>query len=65
MQIQYEFHLYVIHVLGKRIIKQGTNGLTRDLLGHMLVVNGSIPAYVILNKGAFEQNELLRKWVKG
>ena len=62
LELVYCFTLYLFHVSGRRMIKQGTDGLSRgdrstgSMLGH------PIWGYVPLNISAFQRSPLLEEW---
>jgi len=56
--------LHIIHVSGKRMIAQGTDGLSRGDHSTGVMTGQSIASFVPLHLGAFDRSPALLPWIK-
>ena len=56
--------LHVVHISGKRMIAQGTDGLSRGNFMEGVMAGKKMIDFVPLNKSAFERSEHLLTWFK-
>jgi hypothetical protein len=56
--------VHVIHVSGKRMIVQGTDGLSRGMLSEGVMGGDDMTSFVPLHKTALERSEGLLAWLK-
>jgi hypothetical protein len=54
----------MIHVAGTRMIRQGTDGLSRGLLNEGVMAGASMLSFVLLNEGVLERQPNVLKWVR-
>ncbi len=59
----YGMTIHVIHVLGKRMIAQGTDGCSRGSLMEGVMAGADMLTFVNLAPGAVERHPLLLDWV--
>ena len=65
LQMKQNMHLHVMHVAGKRMMAQGTDGLSRgDMLTGVFGGKGML-AYVPLHLSALERSASLASWLLG
>ena len=65
LQMKYYFDLFVIHVSGKRMIQQGTDGLSRGALRLATVERSSaVRLHVPLNQLTTQRSPKLVEWIK-
>jgi hypothetical protein len=63
LEMKYNIILHVVHVAGKRMIDQGTDGLSRADHSTRAVTGRDIRHWVPLNKGALERSPSLKGWL--
>jgi hypothetical protein len=64
LEMQGSIFLHIIWVAGKRMIAQGTDGLSRGDLGSGVMAGASMLDYVPINKSALERQPELTTWLK-
>ena len=63
-QMEYSFMVHVIHVSGKRMISQGTDGVSRGDLSQALSAVRPIREQIPINLSALERNPNLEDWLR-
>ena len=63
LEFKNDFILHVIHVSGKRMIEQGTDGLSRGDHSQGVMTGQPMINFVPLNKTAFQWSDALRRWI--
>ena len=63
-QMRYEFMTYVIHVSGNRMIRQGTDGVSRGDMSQALSVDKPIRELIPIDVSALDRCEGLTDWLK-
>jgi hypothetical protein len=56
--------IHIIHVAGKRMIVQGTDGLSRGVLSEGVMGGDDMSAFIPLHKNALERSEGLLTWLQ-
>jgi hypothetical protein len=64
LEMNGELFIQVVWVAGTRMIKQGTNGLSRGDLFNGILAGKNYLDYIPLDKGALEQSPELEGWLK-
>jgi len=64
LEMRHGMHLHVIHVAGKRMIAQGTDGCSRGSLLEGVMAGRDMLSYVDLDKSAFERFPPLLDWLR-
>ena len=64
LEFKNDFILHVIHVSGKRMIEQGTDGLSRGDHSQGVMLGKPMIDFVPLNLLAFDQSPSLKLWLK-
>ena len=64
MEMNFNIIIRMIHVSGKRMIKQGTDGLSRGDHGEGVMRGTPMIEFVPLGKSAFDRAPSLRGWMK-
>jgi hypothetical protein len=63
LQMRHDLHLHVIHVAGKRMIAQGTDGLSRGNMNEGVFGNQGMMEYVPLHLSALDRSPGLLAWI--
>lgn len=64
LEMLHQARFHVIHVAGKRMIEQGTDGLSRGCLNDGVMRDGDMLAFVPLREAAFERSGTLVAWLQ-
>jgi hypothetical protein len=64
MEMNYNMILHVVHVAGKRMIDQGTDGLSRADHSTGAVTGRDIRNWVPLNRGALARSSGMKSWIE-
>jgi hypothetical protein len=64
LEMTYGMTIHVIHILGKRMIVQGTDGYSHGSLMEGVMARGDMLTFVDLAHGAVDQHPPLLKWVR-
>jgi hypothetical protein len=64
LEAHYGFKLLVIHVSGKRMQAQGTDGVSRGQLSEGVMNGEPMMSYVPLHESALERSPILKDWLK-
>jgi hypothetical protein len=64
MEMLYLTRVHIIHVAGKRMIEQGTDGLSRGCLTDGVMVGKDMTSFVPLHQGAIERSRELLPWLQ-
>ena len=64
LQVEYQVIIHLIHVSGKRMIAQGTDGCSRGVLLEGVMAGKDMLSYIDLDKTAFQRHPLLLDWVR-
>ena len=64
LQQKYNFVLHVVHVSGKRMIAQGTDGLSRGDKGTGSMAGRSVASFLPLGENALDRSPALKEWAK-
>ena len=62
-QMEHGFMVHVIHVSGARMIRQGTDGVSRGELGQALKLDKPIREFIPINISALDRTDRLRPWL--
>ena len=63
LEMRFRFRLHLFHVSGKRMISQGTDGLSRGDRGTGSMLGTTIASFLPLHLTAFERSPALKEWV--
>lgn len=64
MEMLYQSRIHVIHVSGKRMIGQGTDGLSRGSLQDGVMQGDDMLGFIPLHKNALERASRLTEWLR-
>jgi hypothetical protein len=64
MEMTYGMTIHVIHISGKRMIAQGTDGCSRGSLMEGVMAGADMLAFVDLSRGGIERHPPLLDWVR-
>mmetsp|Transcript_5647 Transcript_5647/g.8673 ORF Transcript_5647/g.8673 Transcript_5647/m.8673 type:complete len:242 (+) Transcript_5647:1148-1873(+) len=64
LEMDHSLHLHVVHVSGKRMIQQGTDGLSRGEHSQGSMNKESLRAFIPLHQSAFERSPKLYHWMR-
>jgi len=64
LEMSYNLLIHVIHVSGKRMISQGTDGCSRGSLMEGVMAGHDMLSYVDLDKSAIERSPTLLDWIR-
>jgi hypothetical protein len=56
--------LHLIHVAGKRMISQGTDGLSRGVLAEGVMSGDPMAAFIPLHESALDRSQVLLEWLR-
>ena len=63
LEFKHDFILHVVHVSGKRMIEQGTDGLSRGDHSQGVMTGRPMISFVPLHLSAFERSDKLKNWI--
>jgi hypothetical protein len=63
LEIDYDLHLHIIHVSGKRMIAEGTNGFSRADHGEGVMLGQDICWYIPLHLNPIEREPKVGSWI--
>jgi hypothetical protein len=63
IEMENDLILHVIHVSGKRMIRQGSDGLSRADHSQGVMTGASMESFIPLHQSALEQDTRLEKWL--
>lgn len=64
LEMKKQAKIHIIHVAGKRMIVQGTEGLSRGVLSEGVMGGDEMNSFIPLHKTALERSEALLGWIK-
>jgi hypothetical protein len=64
LEMNQDMIIHVIHVSGKRMISQGTDGLSRSDLSEGVMVGKPMRSFIPLHLNAMEREPTLREWLR-
>jgi hypothetical protein len=64
LEMSMHARIHIVHVSGKRMIVQGTDGLSRGVLSEGVMGGDEMTSFIPLHKTALERSEGLLGWIK-
>ena len=65
LELTYSIKLHVIHVSGKRMVEQGTDGLSRGNFIEGVMIGKSMIEFIPISQSAMERSPELLTWIRG
>jgi hypothetical protein len=65
LEMEYSMSLHIVHVSGKRMIAQGTDGCSRGLLMEGVMAGVNMLSFINLGCSAVDRHPPLLEWVRG
>jgi hypothetical protein len=63
IEMEYDLILHIVHVSGRRMIQQGSGGLSRAEHSQGVMTGASMESFIPLHKTAIEREERLGRWL--
>jgi hypothetical protein len=64
IEMEYGMTIHVVHISGKRMIAQGTDGCSRGSLMEGVMAGADMLTFVDLGKGGFDRHPPLLEWIR-
>jgi hypothetical protein len=64
LELDYNMHLQIVHVSGKRMIAEGTDGLSRADHGEGVILGKSIRYYIPLHLNPIGREPKIKSWIE-
>jgi hypothetical protein len=64
LELDYNLHLHIVHVSGKRMITEGTDGLSRADHGKGVKLGKDIRCYIPLHLSPIEREPKIKSWIE-
>jgi hypothetical protein len=64
LEMEYDLHLHIVHVSGKRMIAEGTDGLSRADHGEGVMLGRDIRCFIPLHLNPIEREPKVGLWLK-
>jgi hypothetical protein len=63
LEMKYSLKIHVVHVSGKRMIAQGTDGISRGVLNEGVMAGESMASFIPLHQSALDRHPSLKDWM--
>jgi hypothetical protein len=63
IEMEYDLILHIVHVSGRHMIRQGSDGLSREDHSQGVMTGASMESFIPLHKTSIERDERLGRWL--